>query len=155
MSHEQELEEAAQAAVGDEPVVAAGWFEPFGRALADGNLMGIAAGHSLVMDGIGAALGGTALGVQHAKSGPMPLALVLAVTASKLYAFEGDPMLPTAKIGAQWHVWDRDALHVHSHKIAFMLLLTLEDPASGRVYQLQGSKLHEAGPKHVAQALLG
>lgn len=164
MHSEDKLLDQVRRRITDEEVIAAGWFEPFGRVLAEGtagSVMGIgglgALGSSAVVDAVAAtttAVGAGAAAEVMAQASHAPAAVILAVTPTKLYAFDANPLVPTATVKDLWQVWDRDAIHVHGSKVLYALLMTVEDPRTGQAIQWQGSKTHLEGPKHVLRELL-
>ncbi len=160
VDNERRLIEGAQAAIGSgDQVIAAGWFEPWSRQYMDASLgAGVGAGTgtgSLLLDGVFAAAGVAAAGSEAHKSGDMPAAVILAVSATKVYAFQGNVGIPTGDVGALWRSWSLSDLNVHAHKTLYVVSVTLEEHAEGgHTYHLVGSKVHLASSKAVMSALL-
>lgn len=167
MHSEAKLLDHVRAQVTDEEVLAAGWFEPLDRALLQSTSAGLA-----MMSGVGTApfeeptLAATvpnpaaldaaeeAADEALANLAEAPAAAILAVTPTKLYAFNANPVLATTAVKELWKVWDRAAIEVHGSKILLALVISIRDVESGQVIQWEASKTHLAGPKHVLAELL-
>lgn len=110
---------------------------------------------SLLLDGVFMAVDAAAAGEEMHKSGNMPVALILAVSATKVYAFEGSMAMATGKVGELWRSWALSDINVHAHKTLYIVSVTIEetDPDAHK-YHLVGSKLHVASCKAVMNALI-
>lgn len=169
MHSEEKLLDHVRAHITDEEVLAAGWFEPLDRALMQSTSSGLA-----MMSGLGTGafevptaaatvpdpatlnLAGNVEAAEEAlaETSAVPASVILAVTPTKLYAFNADPVFATSAVKDLWKVWDRDAIHVHGSKVLLALMISIEESDTGQIMQWEGSKTHLAGPKHVLRELL-
>lgn len=139
---EEYLEAAAVAALGDEPVLAAGIFSWAGLMAAQmagtaggGLAADVIAGGSAGADVVGAVVGGRAAVEATAAAEGMTVALLVAVTEASIHVlrWEGEAA------GAELHRFDRATTHVHVSKMGLSRIVKLEDDASGASFELHGS----------------
>lgn len=167
MHSEEKLLDHVRVQVTDEEVLAAGWFEPLDRALLQSTSAGLA-----MMSGVGTApievptaaatipdpaaldVADEAATEALANISEAPASAILAVTPTKLYAFNANPVLATTTVKELWKVWDRTAIEVHGSKVLLALVISIRDVESGQVMQWEASKTHLAGPKHVLAELI-
>jgi hypothetical protein len=153
MSDEALIEEATRAIGDDEPVLAAGVFEPRG---AMGGMLGVtAAGLSTdnIVGEVAGAVGGLAAGEVMAHEDDVPRHTLLAVTSDRLYAFGAAAEHGRWVAQARFATFDRSAIAVTVHGRVNVRTLTIEDPASGRTYQWEGNRIGPDHAKAVIEAL--
>jgi hypothetical protein len=150
MGEEELVDVARQAVGGDEDVEAAGVFLP--RGTSGGRAGAMAAG--LSTDNIVGELAGAAASVMAddvaAGARDLPERTLLAVTPGHVYAFAAERGGSGWAAGERFATFDRSAIEVRVHARVNVHTLEIRDPASGRTYEWEGSRI---GPDH-ANAVL-
>ena len=159
---ERKLEARAQSLIGDEEVLAAGLFQPYGTGavMAAGLTGGSAASDLAHLPGVvgGALSVAAAYAAQRglAAAEHLPPWTALAVTASRIYAFdatEAGGLAATDHFGEPFHVWDRSAVAVHMSRYVLSFALTIEDLQAQTSSSFKGNELYKVGGKLVAHLL--
>jgi hypothetical protein len=159
---ERKLEARAQSLLGDEEVLAAGLFQPYGSGVA---MAGGATGGSIASDLAhlpGVAGGALSVAATYAAQRGLAAAenlppwSALAVTPSRIYAFdatEAGGLAATDHFGEPFQVWDRSAVAVHVSRYVLSFALTIEDVGTQTSWSFKGNELYKVGGKLVAHLL--
>ncbi len=160
---EQQLEDRCRELLPGEEVLAAGAFQPYGAGMATGAAAGagVNAAHDLHLPGVaGLALSAAAGYAAHrgmAVADRQPPWTVMAVTADRVYAFDGsDVEGMTVKRqfdGPPYATWSRAEIVVHVSKHLTQFTMSIDDPTTGTSWEYTGNKLYKVGGKLVAQLL--
>jgi hypothetical protein len=159
---EKKLEAACQDELGDEEVHAAGLFQPYGSGIVLAG--GVSAGADVAGDlhlpgvagGILSAAAGFAAERGLATAEHQPPWTAIAVTSSKIYAFDASAAGGTAattKITGPYQVWERSKVAVHTTRYVLSFALVIEDTATKQSWQYKGNEIYKVGGKLVAHLL--
>ncbi|MCC5950555.1 MAG: hypothetical protein JJU45_00515 [Acidimicrobiia bacterium] len=160
---EKTLEAAAQKRLGDEKVLAAGIFSPYGSGMARGEGMGMAEGVTdMVTDNPVADFAATLIGGFAAKKAVAayekePPYTALVVTPTHIHAFDataGKGAVMTDNLGEEYATWDRSTVEVHMKKWVMSFNLFIADHDGGLAYAYRGAKTWKVGGKLVAHLLV-
>jgi hypothetical protein len=159
---ERKLEARAQAVIGDERVLAAGLFQPYGSGVAavGGGVGGAAGGEIAHLPGLasGVLSAAAAFAAQRglAAAEHLPPWTALALTASRIFAFdatEAGGLAATDHFGEPFQVWERSGVAVHVSRYILSFALTIEDPQTATSWSFKGNELYKVGGKLVAHLL--
>jgi hypothetical protein len=159
---EAKLTEGCQARIPDEQVLSTGLFQPYGSGVV--GMEGVGAGESVAHaahpPGVAGALFSAAAGIASqrglAAAEGVPPSTALAVTATKIYAFDasaGGGLTATADVGDPYAVWDRATVAVHTTNYVGSFSLVIDDPGTGKSWEYKGNRLYQVGGKIVAHLL--
>jgi hypothetical protein len=160
---EKDLEQHCNELLPDEPVLAAGLFQPYGSGVALAAGVGGAASlaHDLHVPGVAGVLVSAATGFAAqrglATAENQPPWTVLAVTAAHIHAFdasEAGGLTATKHFhGPPYATWDRSAIAVHVSRYVASFELAIDDPSTGTSFEFKGNALYKVGGKLVAHLL--
>jgi hypothetical protein len=160
---EKQLEETCQRLLPDEQVLATGLFQPYGSGVAMGEGIGAGSGiaHAAHVPGVAGALMSAAAGFAAqrglASAEHQPPWTVLAVTPTKIYAFDasaaGGLSAKHDFSGPPYATWDRDAVAVHTTRYVTSFTLAIDDPQTATSYEYKGNAVYKMGGKLVAHLL--
>lgn len=159
---EKKLDAACQAHIPDEEVLATGLFQPYGSGVIMGE--GVSGGEGIahamhlpgVAGGILSAAAGFAAERGLATAEHQPPWTALAVTPTKIYAFDasaGGGAAATDKLHEPYQVWSRDQVAVHTTRYVTSFALVIEDLATRQSFQYKGNEVYKVGGKLVAHLL--
>jgi len=147
------IETAREALGSGEEVLGAGIFEPRGTM---GGMIG-ATGAGFSTDNIVSEIAGAAAGLGSGRAmseiHDVPRHTLLAITPTRLYAFDARQKGAHWVIAGRFATFDRSRIRAMVHGRVNVRTLTVEDPESGRTYEWEGNRIGPDHAKAVIEAL--